>query len=221
MFIKHECEHGFTLVEIIIGVAIIGILSSIAILNYREQTKKAHATEIKTQLSSASRKLIPSVAGFESVTEASCLDRAGLDNSNNFSYSCKIREDASKIFDIQVKPLRDIGVGGILSFGIGKDKICWDTCDAKGSGVDAQLFKSHLGLSDNCSSLTRKERDYQCNCSNETYKTCGWRNCNCRCPRGWGCFCDRCYRCNTNTRKVCETCTDVTYVNEDGVVVDL
>ena len=221
MLVKRECERGFTLVEIIIGLVIIGILSSIAILTYREQTKKALATEIKTQLSAASRKLIPTVAGFGSVSQSNCLERASLNDSNNFSYSCNIRQNGNNIFDIHVKPLKDVGVGGVLSFGIGHDKICWDTCDAYGSGPSAVLAKSHLGLGDNCRALTRKERNYNCNCTNENYQTCGWRRCECRCAPGWGCRCKRCYRCDTRTRKVCETCTDIDYINEDGVVVDV
>ena len=220
MVIKHRCEHGFTLVEIMIALVIAGILSSFAISSYREQTKKAHGTEVKIQLSAASRKLISATSGFAETTEANCIANAELHHSKNFAYSCKKRDGDSNIFDIAAKPLRDIGVGGVLSFGIGYDKICWATCDAQGSGVDAELSKSHLGISDNCSALTRKERDYPCNCTNETYETCGWRNCNCICPPGWGCNCDRCYRCDTRTRKVCETCTDITYVNEDGVVVE-
>ena len=103
MLVKRKCEQGFTLVEIMIGLVIIGIFSSIAILTYREQTKKAHATEIKTQLSAASRKLIPSVARFESVSQSNCLERASLNEANNFSYSCKIRDNGSDVFDIHAK----------------------------------------------------------------------------------------------------------------------
>ena len=207
--------------EIMIALAITVILGNIATSFYRKQAKEAHATEVKTQLSAASRKLIPSVAGLNFISEETCLDLAKLNDSKNFSYSCKMRDDGSNIFDIHAKPLRDIGVGGLLSFGAGHNKICWDICDANGRGVDAQLSKSHLGLSDNCSALTRKERNYTCNCTNEAYKSCGWKKCKCRCAPGWGCRCKRCYRCDPRTRKVCETCTDITYTNEDGVVVDL
>ena len=221
MLAKHKCEQGFTLIEIMIGIIITGILSSISISIYREQAKKAHATEVKTQLSAASRKLIPSVAEFEHVSQNNCLEKANLVSSNKFEYSCQPRQDGSNIFDINVKPLKDVGVGGVLSFGIGHDKICWDTCEAFGYGTNAVLAKTHLGISDDCSALTRKERDYDCNCVNQNYQTCGWRRCNCICPRGWGCRCDRCYRCENRTRKVCETCTEISYTNEDGVAVDV
>ena len=216
-------NQGFTLVELLISIVIFGILSGIGILGYRQHTKRAYATEVETQLSAASKKLVTTALGLGQTTVANCLNNAELKDSNNFTYSCAARAGASDVFDIYVKPLREIGVGGILSFGIGEDKICWDTCDAKGSGIDAQLSKSHLGISDNCSALTRKERDYQCNCTNDSYQSCGWRRCNCRyIGGGWGWYCtSRCYRCNTYTRKVCETCTEITYVNEDGVVVKL
>ena len=214
-------DQGFTLVELLLIVAIVAILGSIGLATYRQQTKKAYATEVQSQLSAASKKLILAAQGVEETTETNCIENADLHDSNNFTYSCAERDGTSNIFDIHVKPLKDVGVGGVLSFGIGHDKICWDTCDANGSGASAVLAKSHLGLSDNCSALTRNERSYNCNCTNQNYKTCGWRKCNCRCPRGWGCRCDRCYRCNTRTRQVCETCTDIYYTNENGVVVDI
>lgn len=96
--IHHKREQGFTLIESMIVLVITGILSSIAITSYREQTKKAYATEIKTQLSAASRKLIPTIAGVNFISEETCLEVASLGNSNNFSYSCKMREDGSDIF---------------------------------------------------------------------------------------------------------------------------
>ena len=228
MLVKRKCDQGFTLVEIMIGLVIIGILSSIAILTYREQTKRAHATEIKTQLSAASRKLIPSVARFESVSQSNCLERASLNDSNNFSYSCKIRDNGSDIFDIHVKPLKDVGVGGVLSFGIGQDKICWDTCDATGTGQTAQLSKNHLDLNNDCLSLTRQEREVDCNCTQTTTREClyypGGRKTKPRRPplcglwicKGW----DK-PRCNNVTTRTCDTCVEVDYVNQQGVSVQL
>ena len=212
---------GFTLVELLSTVAIVAILASIGLITYRQQIKKAYSTEVQTQLSAASRKLILTAHGVEETTEANCIKNAELHDSNSFTYSCTKRDGKSNIFDIHAKPLKDVGVGGVLSFGIGHEKICWDICDAQGSGASAILAKSHLDFSDNCSTLTRNERDYDCNCTNQSHRTCGWRKCNCRCARGWGCRCDRCYRCNTSTRKVCQKCTDVYYTNDNGVVVDI
>ena len=160
-------DQGFTLVELLLIVAIVAILGSIGLATYRQQTKKAYATEVQSQLSAASKKLILAAQGVEETTETNCIENADLHDSNNFTYSCAERDGTSNIFDIHVKPLKDVGVGGVLSFGIGHDKICWDTCDANGSGASAVLAKSHLGLSDNCSALTRNERSYNCNCTNQ------------------------------------------------------
>ena len=206
------------MVEVMIALVITGILSSIAIPFYREQTKKAHATEVKTLLSAASRNLISAASGFAETTEANCIANAELHNSKNFSYSCKKRDGDNNIFDISVKPLRDIGVGGILSFGIGYDKICWDICNASGSGASAILSKSHLGLSDNCSALTRNTRIYNCNCTSNYERTGRKAIMNCTtwvgCRRvGW--------QPEYGWVKTCATCTDITYTNENGVVVDV
>ena len=223
MVTKNECNQGFTLVEIMIALVTIGILSGISIFMYKEQIKKAYATEVKTQLSAASKKLITSVYASDSIPKESCLDVAGLSNSNNFGYSCKMRDDGSNIFDISVKPRRDLGVGGLISFGIGYEKICWDSCDATGFGESAQLAKTHFELSDNCSALTRQETDYDCNCTETVSREClyypGGRRTKPRRPplcglwicKGW----DK-PRCRSVATKTCDTCTEVSYVNESG-----
>ena len=45
-------SEGFTLVELMIVIVIVGILSAIALPNFLNQTKKAAATEAKQQVSS-------------------------------------------------------------------------------------------------------------------------------------------------------------------------
>ena len=223
-------RQGFTIVELLFTIVIVSILTGAGIMGYRQQTKKAFATEVETQLSAASKKLITTALGLQKITEGNCLKSAELHNSNNFTYSCTERNDGSNIFDVAVKPVNEIGVGGILSFGVGKDNICWDTCDAKGSGNDAQLSKSHLDLSGNCSALTRRERDYDCNCTetpeetcrrvcSKTFYYCCFGNptrCSSRCIK------QKCrQKCTTQVVRSCDTCTEITYVNENGVVVDL
>ena len=135
-----------------------------------------------------------------------------------------MREDGSNIFDIHAKPLRDTGIGGVFSFGIGYDKICWETCDANGFGERAQLAKTHLGLSENCSALTKKVRTYDCNCKNEPKKTCTR---SCHNSYYYCCFgnlrrcSNRCVdrecsnKCTTRIFENCNTCTEVIFVNEN------
>ena len=40
-------SQGFTLVELLVTIVMVSIFSSAAIITYREQTKKAYATELK------------------------------------------------------------------------------------------------------------------------------------------------------------------------------
>ena len=48
---RNALEKGFTLVELMIVIVIVGVLSAVALPNFLGQTKKAKATECKTQLS--------------------------------------------------------------------------------------------------------------------------------------------------------------------------
>jgi len=204
----------------LIGVVIISALGAIGYSGYRQQVKRAYEAVLKTRLSTASRELVAAELSGTVVTEATCLDGAGLQSSGDFTFSCEERDGRADVFDVKAKPIRDIGVGGILSFGVGEDKICWDVCNAKGSGPTSKLAKTYLSLSSDCSALTRHERKYDCNCSSRNYRSCGWRKCKCRCARGWGCRCQRCYRCMTRTQRICQTCTDVYYKTENGVIVN-
>ena len=48
---KAITPNAFTLVELLVVVAIVGILSAVALPNFLSQTDKAKATEAKTQIS--------------------------------------------------------------------------------------------------------------------------------------------------------------------------
>ena len=214
---KRSSDHGFTLVELLVAVLILGSLSAIGTYATRKHIKRAHEAVLGTQLSAASRKLVLTALDDITITEATCLDNADLQPSNEFVYSCAMRDGAPDIFDISVKPLTDIGVGGILSFGIGRDKICWDTCDATGRGDSAVLAKSHLSLNENCSPLTRNERNYDCNCETNYVQTGNEAIMNCTtwitCRRvGW--------RPIYEWVTTCETCTEISYTNENGVIAE-
>ena len=49
---RNALEKGFTLVELMIVIVIVGILSAVALPNFLNQTEKAKATEAKTKISS-------------------------------------------------------------------------------------------------------------------------------------------------------------------------
>merc|ERR1719379_452315 len=50
---KSALEKGFTLVELMIVIVIVGILSAVALPNFLSQTNKARATEAQSQISAA------------------------------------------------------------------------------------------------------------------------------------------------------------------------
>ena len=89
-YATRSSNRGFTLVEVLIGVAIIGALGAIGSSVYREQAKKAYEAVIKTHLSAASRELVATELNDTVITEATCLDGAGLKNSSNLTYSLSL-----------------------------------------------------------------------------------------------------------------------------------
>ena len=209
---RNQPKQGFTLIEVVVASLILGLLSTGSTLAYKEFIKRSHKATIETQLRIAGNELSKAIINGESVSKANCLTKAGLNDTSNFTFTCLARDDDSNAFDINALPTKDnIGVGGVLSFKPEKAHACVKSCDATGSGKNAVLDIKHLSLSNNCAALQRNSTDRECNCTNETFKTCGWRKANCRCAPGWGCRCGRAYKCQTNTRKICDTCTDVSY----------
>jgi type IV pilus assembly protein PilA len=81
---KNVLQKGFTLVELMIVIVIVGILSAVALPNFLNQTGKAKATEAQTKISAALKS-----AGAEwhgGLTAAKCNDLIPA-NGNNWEYS--------------------------------------------------------------------------------------------------------------------------------------
>ena len=210
---RNQPKQGFTLIEVVVASLILGLLSTGSTIAYKEFIKRSHKATIETQLRIAGNELSKAIINGESVSKANCLTKAGLNGTSNFTFTCSARDDDSNALDINALPTKDnIGVGGVLSFKPDKAHACVKSCDATGSGENAVLDIKHLSLSNNCVALQRNSTDRNCNCTNKTSKTCGYRKKCSHYARGWGWVgCKRVYVCQTNTRKVCETCTDVSY----------
>ena len=76
---RNLIEKGFTLVELMIVIVIVGILSSVALPNFLSQSNKAKGTEAKTQATS----LIKTAASLYSDGGLNLIERDLLDASGN------------------------------------------------------------------------------------------------------------------------------------------
>lgn len=70
-------EGGFTLIELMVVVAIIGVLSAIAVPNFKKYQAKAKQSEAKIQLAAVYSVEVGSMADYDSY--ATCLDVLGYD----------------------------------------------------------------------------------------------------------------------------------------------
>lgn len=90
----NSLEQGFTLVELMVVIVIVGILSAVALPNFLSQTKKAAATEARQQASSIFKQTHAFVLenGSLGTVDADCSDYAGtlttITEGAGFSYAC-------------------------------------------------------------------------------------------------------------------------------------
>ncbi|MBM5803714.1 MAG: prepilin-type N-terminal cleavage/methylation domain-containing protein [Cyanobacteria bacterium K_DeepCast_35m_m2_155] len=214
-------KQGFTLVELLIIISIIGTLSSIAVVTHQRIVKKSHQNTLGLTLNSGARKIAISNIDGEEITSENCLKTAGLSPMGHFQMSCNQRSDGESIYDISAKPTKPIGVGGLLSFDANTGASCWKTCDANGSGDSATLSINHLSLDGKCRALKKKVTTYDCNCVTKPVETC---NRTCRnefyycCPKHGGPCSSKCVRtkctnsCRTTNKTTCDTCSNTEFI---------
>ena len=92
---KNALQKGFTLVELMVVVAIVGILSAVALPNFLSQAAKAQATEAKTLISGALKEAM--VASTEDTLtlwqENQCPSQSKL-----FTFDCRVDGDEAVVF---------------------------------------------------------------------------------------------------------------------------
>ena len=98
---KNVLQKGFTLVELMIVIVIVGILSAVALPNFLNQTSKARATEAKSAIATAFKNA--QVEYHENGqlgsggTIADCSEEFGLPASGNWEYTCGVTNNVVKI----------------------------------------------------------------------------------------------------------------------------
>ena len=97
---KNLLQKGFTLVELMIVIVIVGILSAVALPNFLSQTDKAKATEAKT-VSSAYLKQIYAAYQEGGSTDADSTDGTGSipcpEATKYFTFGCSSDADSNQI----------------------------------------------------------------------------------------------------------------------------
>ena len=86
---------GFSLIELLIVVALLGIISLFAIPGYQQQIRKANRAEAKIALTSGSQLLERCFTEFTSYSNAGCIDTTALDAMGNNFFTFAISRNST------------------------------------------------------------------------------------------------------------------------------
>ncbi|WP_444895253.1 type IV pilin protein [Microbulbifer sp. SSSA005] len=78
-------NYGFTLIEVLVVVAIIGILGAIAYPSYMDSVRKSNRAEAKTELNDVAQRLQRCFTAFSAYDDANCSVAGEISNGNTLS----------------------------------------------------------------------------------------------------------------------------------------
>ena len=132
---KNWLQKGFTLVELMIVIVIVGILSAVALPNFLSQTSRAKATECTTRMGAVLSQAGAEGLGVDTVTvkNATMSDIASDNDSDLCTFTSGGFDSASEIYTLTV-----VGKTGSALDGVYSAKACVNAA----TGVRKQAIKT-------------------------------------------------------------------------------
>jgi type IV pilus assembly protein PilA len=162
--LKHDREHGFTLVELLVVIIIIGILTAIALPNFLNQTAKAKHTEAKENINlfnktqNAYRLENSAFATSFDILATGSLSGAATANTSIYSYALVAGTDSATIRATAQDPGLKGYTGGAVHYtnSTNQSVISYIACEALQPGIAAPAVPlTPAGAAPTCDSGTK------------------------------------------------------------------